>query len=99
MTTSACARMPHELLEMSFRYLFPDWEYLHDKVRRTTEIGFVCKDWKAAVKPVAFDALQLDPYDAEAVAYFDPTSERTGRETAAARARVPRLEHCYGGRL
>lgn len=63
---------------MSFRYLFPDWEYLHDKVRRTTEIGFVCKDWKAAVKPVAFDALQLDPYDAEAVAYFDPTANGPG---------------------
>ena len=40
---SACARVPHELLEMIFETLFDDDEYVQTKIHRMTEIGLVCK--------------------------------------------------------
>lgn len=87
-TRSASARLPPELLDMSFRYLFHDWQSLRTRIRLMTSIGLVCKAWRAAVEPVAFDAVQLDPCDARAVAFFDPTTNGPGAK------RLPLVHSC-----
>ncbi|GAA5988615.1 hypothetical protein JCM10908_003642 [Rhodotorula pacifica] len=85
--SAAYARMPSELLQMTFQHLFDDSQSLRTKIRLMLSIGLTCKAWLSAVEGVAVDVLPLDPRDEEAVAYFDP-------ETGAGARLLPLVHSC-----